>query len=121
MGRAVPAQFGRFSQRIEEAAVPCIDVVASQCLHHGAVPFTALGQWHVQGLLQRLGHDEWIAGSPDEYVERVVALCARAPALRAARVALRERMRLRLCDASAQARELAVVFRALWQEACIPA
>jgi len=69
-------------------------------------------------LLWRLGRDAWVASSPDDYVDRAVALARDADALRAQRSALREAVRDKLCDATAQARDFAAALRALWRERC---
>lgn len=69
-------------------------------------------------LLQRLGHEDWVAGTAQAYVERACALAARVAQLRAGRAELREAVRARLCDGAAQAAELASTIRALWRERC---
>lgn len=61
-------------------------------------------------LLWRLDRDEWVVADPAAYVECAIALAARTPELRRDRAALREAMRLRLCDARAQALDFERVF-----------
>lgn len=70
-------------------------------------------------LLRRLGRDEWVAHSREGYVERTIVLARGVDAVRAQREALREEVRLRLCDASAQARDFAAALRGLWREKCV--
>lgn len=70
-------------------------------------------------LLSRLGREEWIAHSREDYVERAIALARDADALRAQRVSLREAAREKLCNASAQANDFAATLRLLWREKCV--
>lgn len=67
-------------------------------------------------LLQRLGRAGWIAADTDGYIVRAVALAQRVDELRGARAQLRADVRLRLCDAAAQAAEMGALFRSLWRE-----
>jgi len=69
-------------------------------------------------LLARLGRAEWIAVESRDYVERAVAMAARVDEVRAARQALRDLTRCKLCDAAAQARDFAALLRTLWHEHC---
>jgi len=69
-------------------------------------------------LLSRLGREEWIAHSREDYVERAIALARDAHALRPQRAALREAVRDKLCDATVQARDFAAALRALWHATC---
>lgn len=69
-------------------------------------------------LLHRLGREEWIAHSRDDYVECAIALARDANALRVQRRALRDAVRTKLCDATAQARDFARALRMMWRETC---
>jgi predicted O-linked N-acetylglucosamine transferase (SPINDLY family) len=69
-------------------------------------------------LLSRLGREEWIAHSRDDYVERTIALARGADTLRTQRATLRETVHEKLCDAPAQARDFAAALRMLWREKC---
>jgi len=69
-------------------------------------------------LLQRLGRDEWIAADTGSYIERALGLAADLPAIRGGRRALRDQMRVRLCDAATQASEFAALLRSSWREHC---
>jgi protein O-GlcNAc transferase len=69
-------------------------------------------------LLWRLGRDEWVARDRADYVERALTLAANIESVRAERERLREAVRLRLCDAQAQAADFAIALRTLWRERC---
>ncbi len=69
-------------------------------------------------LLWRLGRDAWVAHDRAGYVECALALAAGIESLRAERGQLRETVRLRLCDARAQADDFAAALRTLWRERC---
>jgi protein O-GlcNAc transferase len=69
-------------------------------------------------LLWRLGRDEWIARDRQDYVDRAVAVATDVAGLRNGRARLREAVRLRLCDADAQAGDFAEALRGLWREYC---
>ncbi|RYD16775.1 MAG: hypothetical protein EOP90_02045 [Lysobacteraceae bacterium] len=56
-------------------------------------------------LLWRLGRAEWVARDVVDYIDRAVALAGDLERLRAGRVAQREAVRERLCDAQAHARD----------------
>lgn len=83
-------------------------------LYMGTAVVTRPGETFVSrqsaSLLERLGREAWIAGDRDGYVERAVTLAVDAAALRSGREALRADVVSRLCDAGAQARELAALF-----------
>jgi predicted O-linked N-acetylglucosamine transferase (SPINDLY family) len=82
-------------------------------LHMGAAVVTLPGETFVSrqsaSLLERLGRGAWIARDREAYVERAVALAAQAEALRCERETLRADVVARLCNAGAQARELAAL------------
>jgi protein O-GlcNAc transferase len=58
-------------------------------------------------LLWRIGKDEWVAQSREDYIERAIGAAVAVRKLRAGREALRETVRARLCDAASQARDFA--------------
>ena len=58
-------------------------------------------------ILGSLGLDDWVAGSPDDYVDRALRHARETPALDRLRAGLRERLRASpLTDAAAQARAI---------------
>ncbi|GAA0709177.1 hypothetical protein [Dokdonella soli] len=69
-------------------------------------------------LLWRLGRDEWVARSRDDYVACAARLAVDPGALRADRAGLRDTVRAQLCDANAQAADFAAALRGLWQAQC---
>jgi len=86
-------------------------------LYMGAAAVALRGETFVSrqsaSLLERLGRGAWIARDQDDYVERAIALAADVAALRRGRETLRADVVARLCDANAQARELATVLDGL--------
>src|SRR5262249_48162330 len=86
-------------------------------LYMGCAVVTLPGETFVSrqsaSLLQRLGRDTWVASDREDYVERAVAAADDAARRRPEREALRASVRARLCDAPAQARELAAVLEGL--------
>jgi len=91
-------------------------------LYMGCAVITLPGETFVSrqsaSLLWRLGRDEWIARDRQDYVDRAVAAATDVDGLRNGRVPLREAVRLRLCDADAQAADFAEALRGLWREYC---
>jgi protein O-GlcNAc transferase len=69
-------------------------------------------------LAWRLGHDEWVATRPDDYVDRAVALASNVDALRRGRANLRAQVERRLCNASEQAIEFAHMLATLHAGRC---
>ncbi len=70
-------------------------------------------------LLGRIGADEWIADTEDDYVARAVALAADRQRLRALRRSLRGRVAASpLCDRVAFARDMETAYRRMWQGWC---
>lgn len=66
-----------------------------------------------------LGLEEWIAASPEDYVQRALALGADAARLAALRVSLRERLRASpLMDEPAFARDMEAAYRSAWRAWC---
>lgn len=86
-------------------------------LFMGCAVVTLPGETYVSrqsaSLLWRLGKDDWGARDRDDYIERAVAAAANVQALRARREALRETVRVRLCDAASQARDFAAALQRL--------
>lgn len=82
------------------------------------VPVVTLPGWSVvsrqtASLLWRLGRPQWVASGVDDYVERAVSLAGDIGTLRRSRVALREEVELKLCNARAQATEFAMLLHEL--------
>lgn len=82
------------------------------------VPVITLPGWSVvsrqtASLSWRLDQANWVAESPDAYVARAVELADDVNGLRRGRAALRNAVARHLCDASAQAAELAGVLQRL--------
>lgn len=70
-------------------------------------------------LLTSVGHAEWIASSPDDYVDRAVALAADTAALASVRSTLRrDLLRSALLDQPAQGRLFGEAIRTMWRETC---
>ena len=70
-------------------------------------------------VLHGAGHDEWIADSEQEYLDKLVALATDVPALAATRAGLREQMRSSpLCDGAGFARRMEQTYRQMWQRYC---
>jgi predicted O-linked N-acetylglucosamine transferase (SPINDLY family) len=68
-------------------------------------------------LLLRLGFDELVTASPDEYVARAVALLKRPERLEEFRGVIRERfLKSEICDVSGYVAELEDVYSQLWRE-----
>jgi predicted O-linked N-acetylglucosamine transferase (SPINDLY family) len=68
-------------------------------------------------ILTSLGMDEWIAATPEDYVDKAARFAADPALLKSLRADLRPRFRASpLADASGFARELESAFRALWAE-----
>jgi len=70
-------------------------------------------------LLHSLGHDDWIARDPAEYVKIATELAADSDRLVAHRARSRARfMESELCDGEGLARALVRIYRGLWQQLC---
>jgi predicted O-linked N-acetylglucosamine transferase (SPINDLY family) len=70
-------------------------------------------------VLAAVGLEDWIARSPDEFVERGVRLANALDELAGLRSALRERMATSLlCDAPAFVRRLEQAYRDMWRRWC---
>jgi protein O-GlcNAc transferase len=94
-----------------------------EALWMGVPVLTLAGDRHVSrvgvSLLTNVGLPEFVAQSPDAYVEAAVAAAGDLPRLAAARYALRERMqRSPLMDASRFARATETAFRTMWHRWC---
>jgi predicted O-linked N-acetylglucosamine transferase (SPINDLY family) len=89
----------------------------------GVPVVTLAGQTHVSrvgaSLLTHLGASEWIANTPDEYLDICHNLASDPPQLAVTRGALRERMRQSpLCDATRFTQNLEAAFREMWRSRC---
>jgi predicted O-linked N-acetylglucosamine transferase (SPINDLY family) len=89
----------------------------------GVPVVTLAGNNHVSrvgvSLLSNLGHPEWIAASPEEYVKIAVNLAKDLPRLAELRSSLREKMRTSpLMDAPRFARDMEAAYRKMWRSWC---
>jgi predicted O-linked N-acetylglucosamine transferase (SPINDLY family) len=67
-------------------------------------------------ILTNVGHPEWIAATPDDYIAKARALANDLPRLAEIRAALRPRMRSSvLMDAPRFARNVETAFRQAWK------
>jgi protein O-GlcNAc transferase len=70
-------------------------------------------------ILANLGHEEWVAESPQQYVDIAATLAADLPRLRDLRRTLRPRMAASpLLDGASFARELDAAWRGMWRKWC---
>jgi predicted O-linked N-acetylglucosamine transferase (SPINDLY family) len=89
----------------------------------GVPTVTLAGRTHVSrlgaGVLSAVGLDRLVAATPEEYVERAVALASDLPKLAELRAGLRERMdRSPLCDGPRVARALEQAYRGMGAAGC---
>jgi len=88
------------------------------------VPVVALaGQTHVArvgvSLLNNVGHAEWVARSPQEYIEIATSLAGDPSRLATIRSSLRDRFRASpLCDYVGFTRHLETAYRQIWERWC---
>jgi predicted O-linked N-acetylglucosamine transferase (SPINDLY family) len=68
--------------------------------------------------LARIGLQEFITYSEDEYLERAVSICSNLPVLNELRQSLRGRMSQTNCNAATVTRQLEALFRRMWIEWC---
>jgi predicted O-linked N-acetylglucosamine transferase (SPINDLY family) len=86
------------------------------------VPVLALaGRAHLSrvsvSVLHRVGLEEWIAATPEEYVRKALEFAQDLPRLRALRASLRQRMRAStLLDSAGFARALEGAYRNMWAD-----
>jgi predicted O-linked N-acetylglucosamine transferase (SPINDLY family)/predicted SAM-dependent methyltransferase len=90
-----------------------------EALWMGVPVVTLAGKTHVTrtgaSILKQLGHDEWVATTPDEYLAKALALSADLEKLRGVRQGLRQRMRASpLLDGAGFAREVEAACRKAW-------
>jgi predicted O-linked N-acetylglucosamine transferase (SPINDLY family) len=90
-----------------------------EALWMGTPVVTLAGRTHLSrvgvSVLRRIGLDELIAATPEEYVRKAVALARDPGRLRKLRAGLRQRMRVSpLLDAAAFARALESAYLAMW-------
>ena len=98
-------------------------VTTLEGLWMGVPVITLVGQMTVSRagltLLTQLGLSAFAAHSPDQYVQKAVALAANVSALAKIRSRLRQRMLAStLCDPSCHAHELEAAYRRMWQDYC---
>ena len=94
-----------------------------EALWQGVPVITLAGKTHASrvgvSLLTNVGLSEFIATTPDEYVERAVALAADLPRLAALRQGMRARMQASpLMDAPRFARKIEAAYREIWKKSC---
>jgi predicted O-linked N-acetylglucosamine transferase (SPINDLY family) len=94
-----------------------------EALWMGVPVVTLLGRTHVArvgvSLLSNLGHPEWLAPSPHEYVNLAVDLAQDPSRLAALRSTLRKRMEASpLTDSPRFARDIEAVYRDMWRAWC---
>jgi predicted O-linked N-acetylglucosamine transferase (SPINDLY family) len=94
-----------------------------EALWMGVPVLTTLGDRHAArvsaSLLTALGHPEWIATSPDMFVETARALTADRARLADLRGSLRAAMQASpLCDSASYAKRLHAALRACWRDHC---
>ncbi len=94
-----------------------------EAMYMGVPVLTLLGDRHAArvgtSLVGRLGLDDLVATSPEDYVARAVALAADEPRRAAWRQDMRERMTASpLCDGSTHAREVEDALRGMWRTWC---
>ncbi len=98
-------------------------VTTCESLWMGVPVLTLAGARHAgrlsATLLTALGLTDWIAATPEQYVDLAVRQTADLDRLAALRAGLRERMRTSpLCDGASFTRGLEDVYRALWRRWC---
>jgi len=70
-------------------------------------------------ILEGVGHEEWIAGTEDEYIERAVALASDLPQLEKLRVCLRQEMESSpLMDEAGFVRRVEAAYREMFGKWC---
>ena len=94
-----------------------------EALWMGAPVVTLAGNRHAGrvgvSLLNQVGLTEFIAKTPDEYVEIAVRLASNVAKLEELRTGLRERLaESPLCDAKAFTRDLEAAYREMWRGWC---
>lgn len=94
-----------------------------EALWMGVPVITLAGDWHAGrvgvSLLRRVGLEEWIADSTQDYVGKAVALAREPGRLLALRRELRQRMRgSPLCDGAGFARQVETAYRKMWRRWC---
>ncbi|WP_341303428.1 tetratricopeptide repeat protein [Pseudomonas sp. TMP25] len=70
-------------------------------------------------ILHGMGRDEWIADTPEEYLDKLVALAGDVPALAQIRSGLRDEMLAsKLCDGLDFTKRMELTYRQMWQRYC---
>ncbi len=84
------------------------------------LPGTNMASRWSAAMLGALGHEAWIADSPDGYIRIATDLASDAARLREIRAGLRERlMHSSLCDAPQRTRQLERLMRTMWRRWCV--
>lgn len=101
----------------------CGTTTTAEALCMGVPVITLRGKGFVshvgESILNNIGHTEWIADTPEDYVSKAVYLAARYAELRDLRQSLRDSVKASpLCDASRFARNLETAFRGMWKNWC---
>lgn len=94
-----------------------------EALWMGVPVLTLAGSAHAGrvgvSLLTAVGLSDWVAVSPEDYVEKAAAFAADLPALAAIRASLRERVQASpLCDGDSLALSIEAAYRSVWQTWC---
>jgi predicted O-linked N-acetylglucosamine transferase (SPINDLY family) len=70
-------------------------------------------------ILRQLGHEEWVAETPEDYLRVVGDLAGRPDRLKQLRESLRQEMaNSRLCDGVSFSRDVEGALRGMWQRWC---
>lgn len=70
-------------------------------------------------ILHGMGRDEWIADTPEAYLDKLVALASDVPALALIRAGLRDEMLAsKLCDGVDFTRRMEATYQQMWQRYC---
>jgi protein O-GlcNAc transferase len=96
---------------------------SSEALWMGTPILAAQGDRFVSraggSILQNIGLGDWIAESPEDYVEKGIAFASDLPMLSALRSGLRQRfVKSPVCDAPKFAQNLETAFRGMWKKWC---
>jgi predicted O-linked N-acetylglucosamine transferase (SPINDLY family) len=125
MTRGIPEHLARYNQ--VDIALDCFPyhgtTTTCEALWMGVPVVTLAGDRHASrvgaSLLSAVGHPEWVAASPEDYVRIAACLASEPDRLRALRSGLRkEMMRSPLMDHGAHAEGFCAAVRTCWQAWC---